>query len=280
VATPLGNLRDITLRALDTLGHVDIIACEDTRRTGKLLKQYEITKRLISLHAFNESRRTHEVTDTLLDGGDVALVSDAGTPMLSDPGEYLVKECVRRGIPIVPVPGPSALTTALSISHLTVGSFFFCGFAPSRRGQRVRFLRTVADLPWSTVFYEAPHRIIALLEDLLEIFGDRQCLVCRELTKLYEEILRGRISAILHQLKDRERIRGELTLVVGPPETDMPYTDADNKVEEITSCYKKLKTEGLTRKEILDLLGQQFGLSRNRLYKMLLEKDKQNNERS
>ncbi|MBN2431468.1 MAG: 16S rRNA (cytidine(1402)-2'-O)-methyltransferase, partial [Acidobacteria bacterium] len=240
VATPLGNLRDITLRALDTLAAVDLVACEDTRRTRKLLHHYQLDKKVISYHAFNERQRSEWIAATLSRGQSVALVSDAGTPLVSDPGAVLVQACQAAGIPVVPIPGPSALAAALSVSHLDVDSVFFVGFPPARGAARRNLLKSLADLPWSVIFYEAPHRIAALLADLTAIFGERECLFCRELTKLHEEIFRGTLSELRRSLAGRERIRGEITLMVAGCPGQAPAAPADVSPAAIHAAYGRL----------------------------------------
>jgi 16S rRNA (cytidine1402-2'-O)-methyltransferase len=273
VATPLGNLRDITLRALDTLQSVDLVACEDTRRTRKLLAHYQLAPKVVSCHAFNERQRSQWIAETLCRGQSVALVSDAGTPLVSDPGETLIRACLAEGIPVVPIPGPSALTAALSVSHLDTSRFVFAGFPPSRRAARRKWLESMATLPMSVVFYEAPHRIAALLNDLAAVFGDRPCLFCRELTKLHEEIFRGTLSGLREALAGRDRIRGEMTLVVGGFTGEAQPAGEAVAPAAVQAAYGRLREEGLSRKEIMRQLGRRFGLSRNRLYEILLEQE-------
>jgi len=270
VATPLGNLRDITLRALDTLAAVDLVACEDTRHTRKLLRHYQLDKKVISCHAFNERQRSEWIAATLSRGQSVALVSDAGTPLLSDPGAALIRACRAAEIPVVPIPGPSALTAALSVSHLDVSGVVFVGFPPARRAGRRKLLESLADLPQSVVFYEAPHRIAALLTDLAAVFGERECLFCRELTKLHEEIFRGTLSELRRALAGRDRIRGEITLLVAGRAEEPPPVLAEVPAAAIRAAYGQLRDEGLPRKEILARLGRRFGLPRNRLYELLV----------
>ena len=194
VGTPIGNLEDITLRALRVLGEVDLIACEDTRHTGKLLRHYKISKPLVSYHEHNERERAGELIEKLLAGLSVALVSDAGMPLISDPGYHIVGEAARVGVPVVPIPGPSAVIAALAASGLPTAEFVFAGFLPPRRGARRRRLEDYLLTPSTLVFYEAPHRIKECLDDARQILGDRQAAVARELTKLHEEMIRGRLS--------------------------------------------------------------------------------------
>ena len=271
VATPVGNLKDITYRAVDILGEVDMIACEDTRRTGRLLQHFRISKKLVSYHSFNEKSRVEFISSSLLQGRDVALVSDAGTPMISDPGWSLISACVQESVPVVPVPGPSALTAALSASHLDLSRFFFAGFLPSRSAERKKLMAELASLPWGLVFYEAPHRILTMLDELREILGDREVILCRELTKLHEEILRGTASDVHKILSERETIKGEITLLVErgaakPKTASVPelYT-----AETIEAEQQRLRLEGMGKKEIQQQLCRRFNLSRNELYRIL-----------
>ncbi len=214
VATPIGNLEDITLRALRVLREVSLIAAEDTRTTGRLLSHYAIETPLISYHDFSGEGRVAELV-ARLGAGDVALVSDAGTPGLSDPGYRLVRAAIDAGIPVVPIPGPSAVTTALVASGLPTDRFLFLGFLPRRRSARRAALEAVASLPYTLVLYEAPHRVLDLLADAAAVLGDRPATVGRELTKRFEEIWRGPLSAALaHFQSDAGQVRGEFTLVI------------------------------------------------------------------
>ncbi len=274
VATPLGNLGDITIRALDILKQVRLIACEDTRRTAKLLNHYQIANRLVSYHEFNEKTRTPQILDTLNDGHDVALVSDAGTPMVSDPGWYMIRRCAEAGISVVPVPGPSALSAALSVTHLPVERFVFAGFPPSRATARRKLLAEMATGALSVVFYEAPHRIIKLVDDLLAIWGDRDCVFCRELTKLHEEILRCRLSELAAALKSRESVKGEITLVVAGASETAETTDSVGE-EDLATMYRELRERGISGKDVLREMMRRTGLPRNRLYGIILDLDAQ-----
>ncbi|NPA79605.1 MAG: 16S rRNA (cytidine(1402)-2'-O)-methyltransferase [Thermotogae bacterium] len=213
VATPIGNLKDITLRALDVLKSSDVILCEDTRRTRKLLSHYDIEGRLLSFYEGNEGRRLPEVLEMLSEGKTVSLVSDAGTPLISDPGYRLVRACRERGIPVLPVPGPSAVVAALSVSGIGTDRFAFFGFPPKREGRRRRWLEEAASFGGTVVFYVPPHRVRRFLEEVLEVFGDREACLCREMTKIHEEYLFGRLSEIAEAVKER----GEMVLVIGKP---------------------------------------------------------------
>ncbi len=213
VATPIGNLEDITLRALRILKEVDLIAAEDTRHTRKLLAHYDIPTPLTSYHDHSESTKASVLVETLLAGKNIALVSDAGTPCISDPGYRLVKSAAEADVPIVPIPGPSMLTALMSVGGLPTDRFAFEGFLPTKRGQRQRALRELCHEKRSLIFYESPHRLLSTLDDLMHIFGDRQVVVGRELTKRFEEILRGPISAVCRAFHNRP-VKGEIALVV------------------------------------------------------------------
>jgi 16S rRNA (cytidine1402-2'-O)-methyltransferase len=213
VATPIGNLSDITLRALETLRQVDVIACEDTRKTGRLLQHFEIDKPKISFHEHNERQATARVMSMIEQGRSVALVTNAGTPGVSDPGFTLVRRAIEEGVPVVMIPGPSALVMALVLSGLPTHSFTFRGFPPRKSGPRRRFLEVDADSPHTLVFYESPYRLKAFLQDAIEVFGDRQAVLANELTKLYEEVQRGTLSELL-SLFEEEEPRGEYTVVI------------------------------------------------------------------
>src|SRR5271155_1687277 len=215
VATPIGNLEDITLRALRVLKEVDLIACEDTRRTLKLLSHYGIQTRLVSYHEHNEMTKAAELVVDLEGGAKIALVTDAGMPGISDPGFRLIALAIRHHVPVVPIPGASAFLAALVASGLPTDSFRFSGFLPSKSGQRRKLLESVKDSPRTQVFYEAPHRLLETLADVVELLGnDRQVVVAREVTKLHEEFLRGRAREILEQFKSRGGVKGEITLLI------------------------------------------------------------------
>src|SRR5213594_4063639 len=217
VGTPIGNLEDVTLRALRILKEVDQIACEDTRHTQKLLTHYDIHKPLVSYHQHNELTRAPELVVALERGAKIALVSDAGMPLVSDPGHRLVTLCLQHRIPVVPIPGPSALLASLSASGLPNEEFLFVGFLPARSGERRRALERLRIEDHTLILYEAPHRIAECVADAREILGDRPACLAREVTKLHEEFRRGKLSQIAASLKERPA-RGEITLLLGPPE--------------------------------------------------------------
>lgn len=217
VSTPIGNLEDLSPRARQAFANADLVACEDTRRTGLLLNQLGIKKPLVPLHEHNERRRLASLLSELESGKTLALASDAGTPLVSDPGFLLVREAAARGIAIEPIPGPSALIAALVASGLPPLPFTFAGFPPPKSGKRRSFFRQLAALPHTLVVFESPHRIGASLADALAELGDRPAALARELTKLYEEVLRGRLSEIVAEVERRGTLKGELVLVMGPP---------------------------------------------------------------
>jgi 16S rRNA (cytidine1402-2'-O)-methyltransferase len=215
VATPIGNLDDLSPRARDALAAADLVACEDTRHTGRLLAHLGLDKPLVSLHEHNERQRLPRLLADLEDGRTIALVSDAGTPLVSDPGYLLVREAVARGVRVEPLPGPSALLAALVASALPPHPFTFAGFPPPKPGKRRNFYRRWVALDHTLVFYESPHRLLPSLADARAELGDRPAAVCRELTKLHEEVLRGRLSEIEAELAARPAVKGEIVLVVG-----------------------------------------------------------------
>jgi 16S rRNA (cytidine1402-2'-O)-methyltransferase len=215
VATPIGNLEDITLRALRTLKECDLVAAEDTRRTGQLLKHFGISKPLVSYFQFNEARRSEEILERLRHGEKIALVTDAGSPGISDPGERVVKAAIAAGFRVESVPGPSALVAALTASGLPAGEFYFIGFLPHKSGQRLSKLQQLAAVPGTLVFYESPYRVQKLLAELAQVFPERPTVLARELTKKFEEFLRGMPAALLHELNNRS-VKGEFVVLVGP----------------------------------------------------------------
>jgi len=270
VGTPIGNLEDITLRALRILKEVDLIACEDTRHTQKLLNHYDIAKRLVSYHEHNEMTRSPELLIKLEDGAKVALVSDAGMPLVSDPGYRLVALCVRHKIPVVPIPGPSALLAALSGSGLPSEEFLFVGFLPQRSGERRRMLEHLRIEDRTIILYEAPHRIAESIADARQILGDRPACIAREVTKLHEEFLRGKLSQLEESLAERPA-RGEITLVVGPPEASAVSGQADTSQSLSDRVEELIRQAKLDRKEALKLAAKERGISRRAAYDQLVE---------
>jgi 16S rRNA (cytidine1402-2'-O)-methyltransferase len=213
VATPIGNLADITLRALETLRMVDVIAAEDTRKTSILLNRYEISKPQIAFHEHNEEQAGRKIIELLTEGKSVAVVSEAGTPGISDPGFSIVRRAIEAGIAVTVIPGATAVTTALVLSGLPAHSFTFRGFPPRKPGKRKNFLAVDADSPHTLIFYESPHRLRAFLQDALEVYGDRETAVCNELTKLYESVYRGTLSQLIARFAEEEP-RGEYVVVI------------------------------------------------------------------
>jgi 16S rRNA (cytidine1402-2'-O)-methyltransferase len=266
VATPIGNLEDITLRALRVLRQADLIACEDTRQTRKLLDHYGISRPLVSYHEHNERRRAKELLARLETGASVALVSDAGTPLISDPGYRLVEAARDAGIAVVPVPGPSAVVAALTASGLPADTFHFAGFLPARRSERLRTLASLRNEPATLVFYEAPHRILDTLADVEETFGPRRMVLARELTKIHEEFLRGTAAHIRQVLSERPSIRGEITLVVegAPSQTPTPAGEA-----ELLAAVLERQRQGLSRMEAIKAVARECGLPKRTLYQLV-----------
>lgn len=266
VATPIGNLGDLTFRALETLRGAELVICEDTRRTGRLLQHHGIGVSMVSHHDFNERESARRLAERIAGGLQAALVTDAGTPAVSDPGTALVRECLARGVRVVPIPGVSAVTAALSVSHLSPAPYLFLGFAPPRGPARRRFLETVRDLPWTLVFYEAPHRVLAFLNDLGTVLGDREVLFCRELTKLHEEILRMNTSALRGELAGRGKVVGEITLAVAGAGPAEDRATAGGALDP-EACLAALDGKGLSNRDAADILVRLCGLSRNEAYR-------------
>ena len=268
VATPIGNLEDITLRALRVLREADQIAAEDTRHTQKLLTHYEISRPLVSYHEHNEVTRAPELIVALEQGAKIALVSDAGMPLVSDPGHRLVALCVRHHIPVVPVPGPSASLTALAASGLPNEEFLFVGFLPQRSGERRRALERLRIEDRTLILYEAPHRIADCVADAREILGDRPACLARELTKVHEEFRRGKLSEIEDTLRERPA-KGEITLLIGAGEAAAGGVDSSQGLaERVEELMRQAK---LDRKEALKLAAKERGLTRREAYDRVLE---------
>jgi 16S rRNA (cytidine1402-2'-O)-methyltransferase len=269
VATPIGNLEDITLRALRVLKEADVIACEDTRQTQKLLNHYGIATRTTSYHEHNEMTRAAELVLDLEQGARIALVTDAGMPGISDPGFRLISVAIRHRIPVVPVPGASAFLAALVSSGLPTDSFRFSGFLPAKRSQRRQTLESIGESPRTQVFYEAPHRVKATLEDVVEILGgERHVVVAREVTKVHEEFLRGPASEVLAVLMTRADVKGEITLLIGKMEATekkaLPSrVSIRQRVEQI------MTEEQLDEKAALKKVAREAGMSKSEAYREL-----------
>lgn len=268
VATPIGNLEDITGRALRILREVDLIACEDTRHTRVLLNHYGIKTRTLSYHEHNERERAAELGALLEDGAKIAVVSDAGTPGINDPGFRLVGEAIKRGAAVVPVPGATALVAALVASGLPTDQFFFGGFLPARSTPRRARLAEVRALSSTLIFYEAPHRLAQSLADAREILGEREAAVARELTKLHEEIARGRLSELAERFASATATRGEIVLLIDRAvvETETGETDS---ILSIAARVDALEGEGLDARAALKRVARETGLSRHEAYRRL-----------
>jgi 16S rRNA (cytidine1402-2'-O)-methyltransferase len=265
VATPIGNLEDMTYRAVRVLREADLIACEDTRQTRKLLDHYEIHKPTISYHEHNEAERAVELASRMAAGDAIALVSDAGMPLVSDPGYRLVRAAIEMSVPVQAVPGPSAAMTALAASGLPTDAFRFGGFLPAKQGQRARLLESLADEHATLIFYEAPHRILEALEAIEQVLGPRPVVVARELTKIHEEYVRGTAAEVRALLTARDSVRGEMTLLIGkataPPPDDTPLDEA----------VGKLIAAGTPRMDAIKQVARQRGLSKREVYDQLLK---------
>jgi 16S rRNA (cytidine1402-2'-O)-methyltransferase len=269
VATPIGNLADITHRALQVLKDVDLIACEDTRHTHKLLQHYGIITKMISYHEHNEQQRTAELVDLLKQGSDVAVVSDAGTPSISDPGFRLVRAAIENEVTVVPVPGPSALISALVAAGLPTDEFFFAGFLPSRSNARRARLDELRTVPGTLIFYEAPHRLATTLKDAYEVLGEREAVVARELTKLHEEIRRGRLSELVEHYANAENPRGEIVVLI-----DRNVIGEATIATSVAALVDQFEQGGLDHRAALKKAARELGLSRAEAYRKLIAERK------
>ncbi len=269
VATPIGNLEDITLRALRVLKGVDLIACEDTRQTQKLLNHYGISTRTISYHEHNEMTKAAELVVDLEGGAKIALVTDAGMPGISDPGFRLITLAIRHGVPVVPIPGASAFLAALVASGLPTDSFRFSGFLPAKRGERRTLLETIRTSPRTQVFYEAPHRVVEALEDIVEVLGpERHVVVAREVTKIHEEFLRGRAAEILRTLRSRGDVKGEITLLIAKAE-DAAQSVAPVRISVRQRVNQIMSEERVDEKAALKKVAKEMGVSKSEAYREL-----------
>lgn len=264
IATPIGNLEDITVRALRVLREeVSRIACEDTRQSLKLLNHFGIAKPLLSYHEHNETSRTAEIIGHLEKGESIALVSDAGTPLVSDPGYRLVRAAIANGHPVVPLPGASALLVALTGSGLPIDSFRFGGFLPPKEGARRKVLEALVHESATTVFFESPHRLLDSLRDIAAVLGDRPLVVARELTKIHEEFLRGNASAVALEMEKRGTVRGEITLVIGRQEEVIPL---GNPIAEVAELEKEL---GISRMDAIKTVAKRRRLPKAEIYALV-----------
>ncbi len=271
VATPIGNLQDISFRAVETLRTVDIIACEDTRHTGKLLKHLGIKQKLISYHEYNEDERAEELAGLLEQGKSIAVVSDAGTPGIADPSFRIVQKANEIGAHVVPIPGAVAFINALIVSGLPTDSIFFGGFLPSKKSIRRKRLEEVKGIPATLVFYETPHRIANSLIDCLEVLGDRKASVVRELTKMHEEISRGNLQDLAEKF-GQDKPKGEIVVIINRQEI------SDSEILKETSIFERIEelmNEGIDHKNALKKAAKEFGLTKSQAYRIIqTEKDK------
>ena len=271
MATPIGNLEDISQRALRILREVDFIACEDTRHTSKLLHHFGIDTKTISYHEHNERERAEELGAVLESGKSVALVSDAGTPLISDPGFRLVNAAIKKGISVVPIPGAAAVVTALAASGLPTDQFYFAGFLPARANARHAKLEELTQIPATLIFYEAPHRISATLRDAIDVLGDREAVVARELTKLHEEFARGLLSELAKRFSKAENVRGEIVLMISGESANRESTtrSATSSSQKLTARIDELIREGTDSKTALKQAARELGLKRDEAYRLM-----------
>ncbi|MGB7291245.1 MAG: 16S rRNA (cytidine(1402)-2'-O)-methyltransferase [Thermodesulfobacteriota bacterium] len=267
VSTPIGNIEDISLRAIRILKEVDLIACEDTRNTRKLLSHYQIKKPLTSYHEHNEKEKAKQLLRHLRAGKNIALVSDAGTPGISDPGFRLVKIAAENEIDVISVPGPSAAVAALSISGLPTSSFGFFGFPPKTNNKKEQFLKDIKDLDQTLIFYESSRRIVDTLSSIIEVFGDRQISVSRELTKVFEETIMGKISDVIEKLREKKELKGEFTVVVeGNKDKHREFS-----IETLERDIRSYKDRGFSLKKTVEELAMESKLPKNQLYREALK---------
>ena len=268
VATPIGNLEDITFRAINILKEVDIIAAEDTRHTLKLLNHYEISKPLISYHRHNEEVKSEILINKLLEGDNIALVTDAGTPGISDPGEEVVKEAIKNNIEVIPIPGACALVNALIASGLNTKEFLFLGFLPLNKKNRDNALNKIKKSKSTVILYEAPHKLIKTLQDLLKNVGDINCVLAREITKIHEEFIRGNISNLLEQIQEP---KGEYVILL-----DLNNLENENDSEDeiskktVEEQYKIYEEQGMNKKEIIKQIAKNKNVPKNEIYKLFI----------
>jgi 16S rRNA (cytidine1402-2'-O)-methyltransferase len=262
VATPIGNMKDITLRALEVLKRVDLIAAEDTRHTGRLLAHHNIKSHLVAFHEHNESERTPDLIARLKAGFSIALVSNAGTPSVSDPGFRLIQAAIEHGIKITPIPGASAVITALSVAGMPTDAFVFIGFSAKKKARRLKQLQKLVDETRTIVFYESPRRILSFLEEILSVWGDRYAVLGREMTKLHEEFVRGRLSEILGRLEARSNIKGECTLLVAgcSKNQDVSLETLRDEIE------KQIEMAGSSLSDLSRTIAKKYGLPKKMVY--------------
>ena len=264
IATPIGNLEDITLRALRILKEVDIIAAEDTRQTLKLLNHYDISKHLISYHRHNEETKSNYLIEKLKEGQNIGLVSDAGTPGISDPGEEVIKKAIEEGIEVIPIPGACAMVNALICSGLNTKEFSFLGFLPLNKKSRKEKLEEISKATKTVILYEAPHKMKATLKDLKEYIGNRSIVLARELTKIHEEFIRKPIEELI---EDIDNLKGEMILVIEAGEEAEVLTQEELTIEE---QYRKYEKQGLTKNEIIKKIAKDRNVSKNEIYQLFI----------
>ena len=272
VATPIGNLEDITFRAINTLKSVDVIAAEDTRHTLKLLNYYQISKPLISYHRHNEEVKSDILISKLLEGQNIAIVTDAGTPGISDPGEEIVKEAIKNNIKVIPIPGACAFVNALIASGLNTKEFAFYGFLPLNKKNRKNIIEKIKKEDKTVILYEAPHKLIKTLEDIMQNLGDINCVLAKEITKIYEEFIREKISSILENLKKKNEIKGEYIILLDLSSNKIEDENAiSNKT--IQEQYEMYVSQGMTKKDIIKQIAKNEKVEKNKIYQMFIEKN-------
>jgi len=271
-ATPIGNLGDITLRVLEKLKEVDFIAAEDTRHSRKLLDHYKIRKPLISYHQHNERQRASEIIARLKNGEKAALVSDAGMPGISDPGQILIRQCLQEDITVDVLPGPNAAITALVLSGMPTDSFLFIGFLPPKKGERLEKIKKLSTIPHTVIFYEAPHKLTRTLQDILEVVGDRQTVVARELTKIHQSVYRGTVSQLLEKFQTGLP-RGECCLLLAPYEEIIENSEPTDWLGEIA----RLESEGFDNKEAMKIVARKYGIPKRDIYKARINSNDREN---
>ena len=270
VATPIGNLEDITFRAIRILKEVDLIAAEDTRHTLKLLNYFEISKPLISYHRHNEEIKSELLIDKLLEGKNIAIVTDAGTPGISDPGEEMVKEAIEKNIEVIPIPGACALINALIASGLNTKEFSFYGFLPLNKKNRKNVLERIKREDKTIILYEAPHKLLKTLEDILENVGDINCVIAKEITKVHEEFLRNNLNNILDELKRKEAIKGEYIILLDLNSNKLIIDEENISNKSIEEQYQFYEKQGMEKKEIIKQIAKNKNVSKNEIYQKFL----------
>lgn len=269
VATPIGNLEDITFRAISILKKVDLIACEDTRHTKKLLNYYKIKTPTTSYHEYNEVEKSKKLLSDLKKGKNIAIVSDAGTPSISDPGYRAVKLAAENNVEVLSIPGSSAIVTALTSSGLPTDSFSFFGFLPKTKKNNLEFLEKIKDYEQTLIFFESPKRVVKSLNYMLNIFGNRNAALCRELTKIYEEITRGKIEELIEVLERRKDVKGEFVLIVEGKKEDRKKSLSD-ELDIVDKRLKKLKNLNISLKDAVKVVSEELKITKNKIYKKAL----------